>query len=225
MIKKLSSKKAFTIIEVVLVLGIAGLIILAVFVAVPALQRSKRNQVRKDDMTRIMQAVVSWQSSHSGKAPTYFLAGSKDNLGNTPGNCVNLETALNANEKSCFRINTDFVTKNIDSNAVFDPDLNGGDNPWQYTGWEFYYKCEQECTDFMDPDGTIYVLKVEGPGFAGNEKMFNFDHRVHISPYGRCSTMQTSDANGATQRTKDANDITITYRLEGSQAIFCIDNQ
>ena len=59
MIKKLSSKKAFTIIEVVLVLGIAGLIILAVFVAVPALQRSKRDTIAKNDKRRFPLKVPS----------------------------------------------------------------------------------------------------------------------------------------------------------------------
>ena len=37
------NKKGFTIIEVVLVLAIAGLIFLMVFIALPALQRSQRN--------------------------------------------------------------------------------------------------------------------------------------------------------------------------------------
>ena len=40
------SKKGFTIIEVVLVLAIAGLIFLMVFIALPALQRTQRNTQR-----------------------------------------------------------------------------------------------------------------------------------------------------------------------------------
>lgn len=39
--------KGFTIIEVVLVLAIAGLIFLAVFLALPALQRNQRDTQRK----------------------------------------------------------------------------------------------------------------------------------------------------------------------------------
>jgi prepilin-type N-terminal cleavage/methylation domain-containing protein len=40
----------FTIIEVVLVLAIAGLIFLLVFLALPGLQRSRRDAQRKSDM-------------------------------------------------------------------------------------------------------------------------------------------------------------------------------
>ena len=39
------NKKGFTIIEVVLVLAIAGLIFLMVFVALPALQRGQRDSL------------------------------------------------------------------------------------------------------------------------------------------------------------------------------------
>ena len=50
------NKKGFTIIEVVLVLAIAGLIFLMVFIALPALQRSQRNTRRRQDMARILSA-------------------------------------------------------------------------------------------------------------------------------------------------------------------------
>ena len=63
------SKKGFTIIEVVLVLAIAGLIFLMVFVALPALQRSQRDTQRKDDMGRLITAVQNYQSSNKNKVP------------------------------------------------------------------------------------------------------------------------------------------------------------
>ena len=63
------SKKGFTIIEVVLVLAIAGLIFLMVFIALPALQRSQRNTQRADDMSRVLTAVNSYQSNNNGKTP------------------------------------------------------------------------------------------------------------------------------------------------------------
>lgn len=63
------SKKGFTIIEVVLVLAIAGLIFMMVFIALPALQRSQRNTQRADDMSRILTAVNSYQSNNNGKTP------------------------------------------------------------------------------------------------------------------------------------------------------------
>lgn len=60
-------KKGFTIIEVVLVLAIAGLIFLMVFIALPALQRSQRNTQRRDDYSMLVTAVNSYMSSNNGK--------------------------------------------------------------------------------------------------------------------------------------------------------------
>lgn len=64
------SKKGFTIIEVVLVLAIAGLIFLMVFVALPALQRSQRDTQRRDDMARVSTAITQYQTNNNGKLPT-----------------------------------------------------------------------------------------------------------------------------------------------------------
>lgn len=63
------SKKGFTIIEVVLVLAIAGLIFLMVFIALPALQRSQRNTQRSDDLSRVLTAINSYQSNNNGRLP------------------------------------------------------------------------------------------------------------------------------------------------------------
>lgn len=62
--------KGFTIIEVVLVLAIAGLIFLVVFLALPALQRSQRDTQRRSDVGRVIAAVQSYQSNKSGALPT-----------------------------------------------------------------------------------------------------------------------------------------------------------
>lgn len=61
------TKQGFTIIEVVLVLAIAGLIFLMVFIALPALQRSQRNTQRRDDYSMLVTAVNSYLSSNNGK--------------------------------------------------------------------------------------------------------------------------------------------------------------
>ena len=63
------SKKGFTIIEVVLVLAIAGLIFLMVFVALPALQRSQRDTQRRDDMARVATAINQYQTNNNGRVP------------------------------------------------------------------------------------------------------------------------------------------------------------
>ncbi len=63
-------EKGFTIIEVVLVLAIAGLIFLMVFIALPALQRSQRDTQRKSDLSRLNTALASYQSNNRGSLPS-----------------------------------------------------------------------------------------------------------------------------------------------------------
>src|SRR5690606_24043792 len=73
--------KGFTIIEVVLVLAIAGLIFLMVFIALPALQRNQRDQARKNDVSVVAAAVTSYSSNNRGAFPTASdLAGYLDDL-------------------------------------------------------------------------------------------------------------------------------------------------
>ena len=61
---KKDNKKGFTIIEVVLVLAIAGLIFAMVFIALPALQRSQRDQSRKNDTSTVAAAINYWNSAN-----------------------------------------------------------------------------------------------------------------------------------------------------------------
>lgn len=64
-----NNKKGFTIIEVVLVLAIAGLIFLMVFIALPALQRSQRDTQRRSDVGRVMSQLNSYQTNNRGNLP------------------------------------------------------------------------------------------------------------------------------------------------------------
>lgn len=65
--QNINNKKGFTIIEVVLVLAIAGLIFLMVFIALPALQRSQRNTQRRDDYSMLSTAVTNYMSNNGGR--------------------------------------------------------------------------------------------------------------------------------------------------------------
>lgn len=64
------SQKGFTIIEVMIVLAIAGLILLIVFLAVPALQRNSRNTQRKNDVQAMLGGISTYFSNNNGAAPT-----------------------------------------------------------------------------------------------------------------------------------------------------------
>lgn len=66
--------KGFTIIEVVLVLAIAGLIFLVVFLALPALQRSQRDTQRKSDLGRMMSQITAYSANNQGALPTDWTA-------------------------------------------------------------------------------------------------------------------------------------------------------
>lgn len=68
-------KSGFTIIEVVLVLAVAGLIFAMAFIAVPSLQRSQRDNDRRDDMLKLVTEVKRYQTSNRGNLP-----GAGDNL-------------------------------------------------------------------------------------------------------------------------------------------------
>lgn len=69
MLKKLFKDKrdeGFTIIEVLIVLAIAGLILVIVLVAVPQLQRNQRNEGRRADAARVGTAVSNWMANNNG---------------------------------------------------------------------------------------------------------------------------------------------------------------
>lgn len=67
---KLRNQKGFTIIEVLIVLAIAGLILLIVFLAVPALQRNSRNTQRKNDVAAVLGAAAEFSNNNNGTTPT-----------------------------------------------------------------------------------------------------------------------------------------------------------
>jgi prepilin-type N-terminal cleavage/methylation domain-containing protein len=69
-LNKRESNRGFTIIEVMIVLAIAGLILLIVFLAVPALQRSARNTQRKNDAAAVAAGVANFIADNGGALPT-----------------------------------------------------------------------------------------------------------------------------------------------------------
>lgn len=68
------NKKGFTIIEVVLVLAIAGLIFLMVFLALPALQRGQRDAQRKNQMSLIGAKLEQARANNKGRYISDFVS-------------------------------------------------------------------------------------------------------------------------------------------------------
>lgn len=74
MLKKLLQKdEGFTLIEVVLVLAIAGLIMVIVFLAVGGAQRTRRDTARKNNAGRVLSAMESYASNNGGAYATAAL--------------------------------------------------------------------------------------------------------------------------------------------------------
>jgi prepilin-type N-terminal cleavage/methylation domain-containing protein len=64
-----TSQKGFSIIEVVLVLAIAGLIFLMVFIALPAVQRSQRDSARQTEVSTVTGAMSTYAGANNGRLP------------------------------------------------------------------------------------------------------------------------------------------------------------
>lgn len=69
-LKELRAKEGFTIIEVIIVLVIGAVIMLAVFLVVPQLQRTQRNSRQQDNARRILTAIQQYASNNNNTFPT-----------------------------------------------------------------------------------------------------------------------------------------------------------
>ena len=86
----------FTLIEIVLVLAIAGLIMVIVFLAIAGAQRARRDYQRKQDLAEFTSDVQSFESNHGGLPPqnaaeattfsAQYLSNLKDPLTGAPYN-------------------------------------------------------------------------------------------------------------------------------------------
>jgi prepilin-type N-terminal cleavage/methylation domain-containing protein len=86
MLQKLQKRKqeqGFTIIEVLIVLAIAGLIMLVVFLAVPALQRNSRNTQYRNEASRLLDGYGEISANSGGSVLVAADATSVKNAANT----------------------------------------------------------------------------------------------------------------------------------------------
>ncbi len=90
----MNKRKGFTIIEVVLVLAIAGLIFLMVFIALPAFQQSQRNSVYKNNVAIVSGLVQNYKANNRGQTPP--------SVDRTMGNTAGLEVGHERNSERPF---------------------------------------------------------------------------------------------------------------------------
>lgn len=65
----IKSNKGFTIIEVLIVLAVAGLIMSVVFLAIPSLQRNSRNTQYRSEANRLLGTAQEFTNNNNGTLP------------------------------------------------------------------------------------------------------------------------------------------------------------
>lgn len=113
-----TKKRGFTIIEVVLVLAIAGLIFIMVFTALPALQRSQRDTARKNDVSKVASAISSYQSNNRGQSPAADSAFGKY-LDSTTSPQITLESGMTVSKVTVTSFPSNPITAATQDNIVF----------------------------------------------------------------------------------------------------------
>ena len=204
----INSKQGFTIIEVVLVLAIAGLIFLMVFVALPALQRSQRDTQRRNDMSRVDTSLVQYQTNHSDQSNNLPSAGSWQGASTYPNNCTS--------NSAC-----SFIRDYMNSGASGENTTNTFDDP---DGAPY----SLIITDNMKTKGNSFAggsysisgmnSKLEGDnanGWTINTGNFS-EHVIFIIPGARCVDGKA--------KVSDTRHFAVMYRLEGA-GVYCIDDQ
>lgn len=61
--------RGFTLVEIVIVLAIAGLLLLVVLMAIGNAQKSRRDHQRKEDLARALAAIETYAGNHGGRVP------------------------------------------------------------------------------------------------------------------------------------------------------------
>lgn len=158
------AKGGFTIIEVVLVLAIAGLIFLMVFLALPALQRSQRDSERQRLLGNATAQVQKYQQNNNGRLPAD---------GSTPaqedGDEIKLDEGWPCNNSSTTSNSAVCFIRNY---------MNGATN--EYNEW-------------IDPSGYSYGLNIMTLSSGGTQQLGNSDfnaHMVYLIKHARCDGEQ-----------------------------------
>lgn len=230
-----NKKLGFTIIEVVLVLAIAGLIFLMVFVAFPALNAAQRNTQRKRDVDRVAGAIIQYQKNNKGKLPFYI---KRDSNGNYKGQGDTFDKSFIRRyvDENCSDAVADnaYIPKNASGQTeeeerdTWNPAEHDGRpwTPWNTTTGESYWGDKHYsftgCGEsFIDPDGTPYTVVILNGDSDGYLYSSNVDHMLAFAAGCKCDDIK---GEGHRARTKNPNDYLIFMTLEMGQS-YCVDNQ
>ncbi|HVX23943.1 MAG TPA: type II secretion system protein [Candidatus Saccharimonadales bacterium] len=95
MLNKIKSARSegFTIIEVMIVLAIAGVILLIVFLAIPAVERNSRNTQRKNDVASLLGAINEYVTNNNGADPLTCSGTNPVTFGSSPAATADAATS------------------------------------------------------------------------------------------------------------------------------------
>ncbi len=185
----------FTIIEVVLVLAIAGLIFLMVFIALPALQRSQRDTQRRTNMSALQTAITNYQNNNNGKLPVNGVLQSAE------------EDTVGADMSQWC------------SSAVVDGSKSPSTSSAACLVKKYLTSVNAQYDDFVDPSGHTYGITImsltNGNTHDVTVQDYN-DHMAYVVKHAKCDGEQSVYS-------ANARDYTIMLRLEGS-GVYCQDN-
>lgn len=164
-----NSKKGFTIIEVVLVLAIAGLIFLMVFLALPAMQASQRDTQRRNDLSRFASQITQYSANNRGKIP----ATDTKSWQKFMVNYLVLDKEISTSGEG--GISIDALQKSADNgtNSFVDPDGTAYDI------------------------GDVVSLEKEGEGAHGGDEALDFNHKIYVYIYATCQDENAVKSSGA----------------------------
>lgn len=182
------AKGGFTIIEVVLVLAIAGLIFLMVFLAYPALRRSQQDTQRQSQLGEMKAQVQKFQQNNNGRLPL----DSAEVVAYEDGDTKDLDTTW-----PCSTTTTLTAGTVAPANCFIRNYMNGATS--KYNEW-------------IDPSGYSYGLKIETLTSGSSKMLGNTDfdkHIVYLVKHARCDGEQAVYS-------ANSRDFVVMYKLEGA---------
>ncbi len=198
---KTNSKSGFTIIEAILILAVVGLIVLVVFIALPALQQSQNETTRRNDISELYKSLVQYQTDNSAN---------KDNLPQK-GSYVAPEDGSTSEEdcdaNSACKFIRDYI--NVSGNNFVDPD----GTPYSLVVTSNYAEGALKWDALQDGDEDIFAQA--NSGFTLQADAFS-RHMIFVVPGGRCS-------DGVVRKANRRRFAIIT--LVEKESIYCLDDQ
>lgn len=213
MSKKLKQKKGFTIIEVVLVLAIAGLIFLMVFVVIPQAMAGQRDGERRQAMARVQEQLIQYQTNNKSKH------------NNLPDNSAwagteKFESSCSNNSACSFVKNYLNPGSTDDENTFYDPDG---------VPYNVVITCNMATSNCGTLTPTTVATAGEGGSYTGDYSILKSTsngwsiegnnpvkaHTIFIIPGGQCS--------GESVVKSELRHFAVLYRLEGS-GVYCGDS-